>query len=71
MKDTSKDMDFCHSWELYLQIKNILYCYNNRPRCSKTVSAKLVHKNLEAIDEFMGKQISDKTAKAKGMSDMN
>ena len=32
---------------------------------------KLVHKKLEAIDEFIGKEICGKTAKAKSMPDMN
>ena len=59
----SKNMDFCHSWEVYLSnVQKKMIWYWKRTRC---LQKKVVHKAVEAAGEFIGNKIADKIMQLK------
>ena len=55
-----KDMDFCHSWEIYLtttEKKSLNTTTKTGRDALKAVSKKVVHKAAEATGKFKGNKL--------------
>ena len=68
----SKDMDFCHSRQIYpTNMNNYWIPLENRTKCCKNCFQKVVHEAAEATGEFIGNKIADKIVKLKPAIDEN